>query len=772
MASTRSIHAWAKWKAGAGVAFLVATTVAACSSQNPAEDGTGSTVDSGGGLACGTSPRTDCPCSNAGQTVACGSVKETFGNYVICAEGSITCTNGAWSQCVADRTTIQSTGGSISLQNLAQAPDATTGTCANNPCDPTCQNFSDNPTGVDGGPGLTLTDAGGWTLSGTTTEGGACTGYQCNIPTCGTGTQVTLTGTVYDPAGLNPLYHAQVYVPAALPLPPIPQGAQQDPCGGGGNLPPSVAYALTGPNGQFSIGPVPASSSMSFPLVVQIGKWRRQFTYNLTGCQTNPVAVGNLGTSGAGLLLPSTRNEGPNAASTNMPHIGIVTGWTDSMECLLERIGISTTEFCNPGAGCAVDYYQENGMNLVGGTNPDITQLLGNTTTMAGDDLIMLPCEGGSEYGPHTNDGTINPATGTSYSFPSSYGTNLVNYTNAGGRLFTSHWGRQWIEGGDGWWSTVPFAGVANWVKWTQEWGGEPPSNVTGVINNAGQTGSDFNTWMVDVGAASGGPPSTFAMSPWRVDTTSIAGPSTLWVSINGSASWSSTQGFQSASNAPADFTFNTPLNAATTYGKVMYTDMHLSYASSQCGDANENCFFPTNCTTSTLSGQEKAAEFLLFDLQGCTTPLPPPPPQSTVFTPSTFTRDYQGVCGAGQRVVWHLFSWNDSTPTDSSGATNIVFTAFTADTEAQLGTQFTPAASLATATGAATGCFVPDAGTPACPDVDTALTAAGVPTSGQPPYASHAWLRVNMLLNPTPDQKVAPVLNSWNQGYDCVASE
>jgi hypothetical protein len=46
------------------------------------------------------------------------------------------------------------------------------------------------------------------------------------------------------------------------------------------------------------------------------------------------------------------------------------------------------------------------------------------------------------------------------------------------------------------------------------------------------------------------------------------------------------------------------------------------------------------------------------------------------------------------------------------------------------------------------------------------------VPTSGQPAYASHSWLRVNMTLNPSSDKMSAPTLLAWQQNYDCVASE
>ncbi|HVR18675.1 MAG TPA: hypothetical protein VMS65_03230, partial [Polyangiaceae bacterium] len=60
--------------------------------------------------------------------------------------------------------------------------------------------------------------------------GGTCTGIACDIPMCPNMGTTALTGTVFDPAGVNPIYSAVVYVPNA-PLAPIPAGASCDRCG-------------------------------------------------------------------------------------------------------------------------------------------------------------------------------------------------------------------------------------------------------------------------------------------------------------------------------------------------------------------------------------------------------------------------------------------------------------------------------------------------------------------------------------------------------------
>jgi hypothetical protein len=208
------------------------------------------------------------------------------------------------------------------------------------------------------------------------------------------------------------------------------------------------------------------------------------------------------------------------------------------------------------------------------------------------------------------------------------------------------------------------------------------------------------------------------------------------------------------------DFTFDTPVGAATQPGRVMFTDMHLA-------NGNPSGTFPTNCPSqgSTLLTQEDAAEYLLFDLGACASGTPVQPP---VYHQATFTRDFDGTCPSGSHAVWRDFYWEDATPSNSS----IVFSAATADTEAQLPTEYT-SVSLATASG-------PNVcpGGPSCAtafvgvNVDPLFVAAGLPTQGQPATASHEWLRVTMVLNPSSDMLSAPTLIAWQQAYDCVASE
>src|SRR5208283_2489915 len=89
-------------------------------------------------------------------------------------------------------------------------------------------------------------------------------------------------------------------------------------------------------------------------------------------------------------------------------------------------------------------------------------------------------------------------------------------------------------------------------------------------------------------------------------------------------------------------FSFNTPIGAAETAqcGKFVYTALHVSDAASTGfpGDPSTgSTVFPTCCATRTgLSPQEKALEFMIFDLSGCVSPveLPPTPPPAASAAP------------------------------------------------------------------------------------------------------------------------------------------
>jgi hypothetical protein len=104
-------------------------------------------------------PNEDCPCENAGQTVACGHESSRVGDRVTCVVGERTCTAGKWGACSTESMTTQTlTPEQMDLLAVAVNPTA----CTNNPCDPFCKHFDlATPPIVDS---ATTVDATGVTL--------------------------------------------------------------------------------------------------------------------------------------------------------------------------------------------------------------------------------------------------------------------------------------------------------------------------------------------------------------------------------------------------------------------------------------------------------------------------------------------------------------------------------------------------------------------------------------------------------------------------------
>jgi hypothetical protein len=151
-------------------------------------------------------------------------------------------------------------------------------------------------------------------------------------------------------------------------------------------------------NGRFTLQNVPTGNNI--PLVIQVGKWRRQVTIpKVTGCVDNPLTDVNL------TRLPRSKSEG------NIPKIAVTTGSSDAFECLLRKIGVADAEYTRDTGNGRINLYAGgdpavapggNGPGAIqfnaalgGGKFPWATTLWGSTSKMMGYDLLIFSCEGG-----------------------------------------------------------------------------------------------------------------------------------------------------------------------------------------------------------------------------------------------------------------------------------------------------------------------------------------------------------------------------------------
>ena len=95
-----------------------------------------------------------------------------------------------------------------------------------------------------------------------------------------------------------------------------------------------LVEATTDFSGKFTLSNVPVSTSASntIPIVIQLGRWRREYQFAIT----NPCATNTLPQD---LNLPSSSTEG------DIPLTAISTGSYDPIECVLLKMGINQNEF-------------------------------------------------------------------------------------------------------------------------------------------------------------------------------------------------------------------------------------------------------------------------------------------------------------------------------------------------------------------------------------------------------------------------------------------
>ena len=450
-----------------------------------------------------------------------------------------------------------------------------------------------------------------------------------NGETCAPGNTTTISGIVYDPAGKNPLYNISVFVlDPASPLPDLEKIPVS--CGCSQLMPAKVRARSSAPTDASGHFEIPCAPSGNVSLVVQTGKWRRQYdNVNVVANQANVIP---------NLRLPANSSEG------SLPNIAISTGGSDSFECLPLRLGVSESEYVAGSAtGGHIHIYSGwNGATPAQGAVESNKTLWDTQAHLNEHDVVVLSCEGQETTGGQTGMRVGAAAQQL-----------MMNYANGGGRVFASHYQYAWFN-------TGPFAAgsnnLANWapgigtVDDTQAF----PAEINTTLSNGMPfpEGSALATWLGLVGALTNNQlPVRFA----RNNVKSLLAPSTEWIHLASSVT--------KAPSAPQYFSADTPVGATgdNVCGRVVYSALHVSGGPGQsvsgvAADADypagsagatgagggmgmgmgmgmglpmqaRGGTVPSGCSKHALTPQEAALEFMFFDLSSCLVPIGQEPP-------------------------------------------------------------------------------------------------------------------------------------------------
>ena len=441
---------------------------------------------------------------------------------------------------------------------------------------------SDDGSGFgDNVPGNGTGGTSGGTLAGDKPKG-PCEGLECLQVDCTGGATTTVSGIVTAPNGTLPLYNAIVFVPNA-PLDPLADGASCDRCGSVSGKP--LVSAVTGVDGKFVLKNVPVGKDI--PLVVQVGKWRREIKLpSVAQCVDNPITDANV------TRLPKNQAEG------HIPKIAVTTGRCDQLACLLPKLGLDASEYTSSTGtgrlhlyrGAADPPSKPIAAPAPAGT-PDAEPLWSDVNALKKYDMLMLSCE----CGEHTENK------------PPVARQAVYDFASSGGRVFASHFHYVWTQ-------TGPLAGTAQWMGSQSN-----PENPTGpyLVDQTFPKGAAFSQWLVAVGASS--TLGEIPISQARENVGGVTAPTQRWVYRK---RWAIPGVLpdpiipESTKYLNVNLPIGTPVE--NQCGKFVFADMHLYGGDVQPeATALPNDGFPGTCSKA-LTPEEKALAFLFFDLSSC----------------------------------------------------------------------------------------------------------------------------------------------------------
>lgn len=609
--------------------------------------------DPDGGTAC-TPTKTACAPGD------CGPIADGCGNIIDCSPP-------AWPACPAGETC-----GGGGTPSLCGAPPCVKNTCGTKDCG----YIADGCGGlVNCWPAGTTTCGPGQTCGGDGTANKcgtdpSCTGLCQQQQACAGGGTTSIEGYVTSPNGKLPVPNAVVYVPNG-PVAAFQTNVQCETCATASGNP--LVSTTTDANGHFFLPNMPVSTPgkvENIPVVVQLGRWRKQLTVATTACTNNLIPKVGAAAANKTAALPATKSEG------DIPLTAISTGSVDGLECVFRKMGVSDTEFTGGSGSGRIRLFRDNGAKASGNNLPTASDLYSSASELAKYDAVVFGCVG-SESGKGAGDVR-----------------NVVEYANKGGRVFATHYSYVWLKsvkdtGFCGFW---PFPACNDfnspWTSMVNNWGSQTAwdgknngGSLSAVVDTSFPKGILFSNWLqAPVGTPSPAypppysavnalyatnPPTLALTEPRRnitpadpnKATSGIVSPAQRWIYTTDDDNKACTKasdcksgvctaskcvgtkvfnnGDPAALDAPMHFTFNTDTTkpAAQQCGRVLFSDFHVSV-----GDTGSKTF-PDECSGD-FTSQEKVLAYMLFDLASCVSTTNPP-----ACTPKTC--DEQGLgCG------------------------------------------------------------------------------------------------------------------------------
>ena len=196
----------------------------------------------------------------------------------------------------------------------------------------------------------------------------------------------------------------------------------------------------------------------------------------------------------------------------------------------------------------------------------------------------------------------------------------MIDYANAGGRVFATHYSYVWMTNNDGTSAAspgpLPFSQTASWLVDQQQ-----VDVLTATVDQTLQSDPAtqarrvaFAQWLKAVGASTVA--GQIAIEQARDDLTAVS-------PIIATAARTPPQRWLYATtpfSAPLHYTFDTPVAYAPSplptkqCGRVLFSDFHVANADPIVTTTT----FPDECTDGPLTPQEQTLEFMLFDLASC----------------------------------------------------------------------------------------------------------------------------------------------------------